>query len=74
MTILLPEVVVCVRNVDRSLIVAPQSVLLPVSFIIPRQEFRIQFSVLTFNLQVCVDHQEYINKIITIFENTVWKR
>lgn len=63
-TISLPETVVCIRNVDRLLVAAPQTVLLQVSFIIPRQEFRIQFSVVTSNLQVYLDHQKYVNKII----------
>jgi hypothetical protein len=59
-----PEIIVYVGNVDRSLIVAAQSVLLNGPHIIHEQEFRMQFAALTFKLQLCFDHQEYINNII----------
>lgn len=59
-----PEIMVYVRNVDISLIAVAQSVLLCAQCIIDKQEVRMQFSALTFKLQLCFDHQESINNII----------
>lgn len=64
---------VYVRNVDRFLIVAAPSVLLYVSYIINKQKFRMQFSALTFKLQLCFHHQESINNIIyNLWKETMW--
>lgn len=68
-----PEIMAYVRNVDRSLIVAAQSVLLYIPYITDKQEFRMQFSALTFKLQLCFDHQESVNNIIyNLWKETIW--
>lgn len=59
-----PEIVVYVRNVDRFLIAAAHFVLLYVLYIINKQKFRMQFSALTFKLQLGFHHQDSINNII----------